>query len=215
MNENKMITYSMMAEIMNDYFPTESIIDYRGMELRVRHVVPVAVMKTIVDNVTSGCFDKETGEYMPEFKEFGLKLCIVEAYTNVELPGDIEAQYNLLYNSDLMENIIPAVSAEQLDEIERAIRDRCRVINDANRVAFEHELAAAMQSVTQIAESFAGLFDGISQGDIQNLVKAIGTNGIDEEKIVKAVVSEQNALRGENEASITPLPLADGEDKKE
>lgn len=208
MDEMKRITSQEMKEIMDDRFPIDNVIDYHGLELHVKRVIPVAVMKTIVESVTSSCFNSETGEYMPEFKEFAINLCIVQAFTNIELPEDRDEQYRLLFSTDLMAHIIPAIDSDVLDNMTRAIYERCNVINDANRVAFEHELMTVMQSVTQIADGIDGLFSGLSQSDIQNLVHAIGANGIDEEKLVKAVVSEQNRLRGEEDGNVTPFPFA-------
>ncbi len=199
MDEMKRITIENMAEVISDRFPNEQHISYYGNDLVVLRVIPFYAVKALVTSISDACFDKDTGEYIPENRDFATRLCIVGAYTNVDVPEDTESQYAMLYGSDLIDHVYAAISNDQLDTIIRSVTERCKDRSDARAAAMEREFNSFMDSANQFLNSIAGLFDGVSQDDLKKMISAIGEGGIDEEKIVKAVVAEQNKLRDEHD----------------
>ena len=195
MDEMKRITIENMAEVISDRFPNEQHIDYYGNDLVVKWALPFYIVKALVASIADSCFDNETGVYTPENKDFAVRLCVVGAYTNVDIPADPEEQYTLLYGTDLIRYVFSAINPDQLDVIMKSVDERCKDRFDARRNAMEREFELFMDGAKQLLDSVAGLFDGVSQDDMKKMIGAIGENGIDEEKIVKAVVAEQNKLR--------------------
>ena len=52
-------------------------------------------------------------------------------------------------------------------------------------------------ALSEAGKQINDLFAGVNADDLQKLVAALGEHGVDEEKIVQAVVAEQNKLREE------------------
>ena len=213
-NENT-ITFDKISEIKADYFPDESVVDYHGEELIVKRVIPFNLFCLIVRHVTDLCFNPETMEYMPEKLEFAIRLCVADAYTNISFPGDTEEQYGILYGTDLWDVLMDYISTSQYADMCNAIHSAISVRNNANRAMFEREIQMITSQVEQLGQDLAGIFNGVSANDVKNLVSAIGNGGVDEEKIVQAVVAEQNKLRGDASGEVIQFPLADHPDTTE
>ena len=193
--EMKMISIEKMDEIMNDYFPAEETVDFHGEELTVQKRIPFALVCEMVKKVADSCFN-EDGEYSPEVRDFAMKLCCVEAFTNVRLPeNNVEHQYEIVGRSDLWYVMTHMIDQDQMDEINNAIQDRIDARLDANRAAFEHDVNKMLDAVNDVGKQVSDLFNNVSTEDIQKLVGALGEHGVDEEKLVQAVVAEQNKAR--------------------
>ena len=191
-NEQKMISVGKMDEIMEERFPAVEIIDYYGEELCIQKVIPFNVFTEIVHGVIDSCFIADTSEYTPESLDFAKRLCVVSAYTNVRLPKDTEKQYQFLYRTNLWETVLSIIDRGQYTALVEAIDDGVCTRNDTNRKAFEAMLWKASMGISEFADGLSGLLDGINQGDVQNLMRAFGAGAIDEEKLVHAVIAEQN-----------------------
>ena len=201
--EMKMISIEKMDEIMNDYFPAAETVDFHGEELTVQKRIPFATVCELVRKVADACFD-DNGEFSPEVRDFALRLCCVEAYTNVRLPEDnVEHQYEIVGRSDLWYVMMREIDQGQMDEINNAIQDRIDARLDANRAAFEHDVNKMLDAVNEIGKQVSDLFNNVSTEDIQKLVAALGEHGVDEEKIVQAVVAEQNKAREAKAEEVT------------
>ena len=196
-NEEKMISVEKMDEIIEERFPGFSVVNYYGQELIVKHTVPFDIFSGIVQHVIDACFGGDTGEYIPANLDFAIRLCIMGAYTNVRMPQNIEKQYRMLYGTDLYNAVIREIDDDQWEAMFEAIHDGIDVRNDTNRVMFERGMQAVSDQIGQIGQNLQSLFSGVSSDDLQKLVGAIGENGIDEEKLVQAVVTEQNKAREE------------------
>lgn len=203
--EMEKISIEKMDEILSDYFPDSETVDFHGVNLTILKRIPFSTACEMVRKVADACFG-EDGEYKPEIRDFALKICCVEAYTNVRLPSDnVEHQYDIVYGTDLFDVMFQVIDSCQLNEIMDAVQDRIDVRNEANRVLFESELNHMMKTIGELGAQITDLFGSVSAEDIQNMVKALG-DGVDEGKLVSEVVAAQNKAREE-----TAEAAADGE----
>ena len=194
---DKKVTYETIREAMNDHCPQVEILDWYGVEITVQKIVPFLTMKEIVEDVAGACFNDDTGEYMPELMDIALRICVIDAYTDIVLPGDPEEQNRILYGTGLWSGISELIDEDQFSAIELAISRRVKARLDTNRAEFEHELNAMTNALSEAGKQINDLFAGVNADDLQKLVAALGEHGVDEEKIVQAVVAEQNKLREE------------------
>lgn len=214
MAENKMISIEKMDEILNDRFPVDMVTDYYGEELVVHRFIPYTAQRELVRTVADACFS-DKGEYMPEVREFAFRICVIEAYTNVRLPeNNIEHQYRIIFHSDLWDVIKKIIPISQIDNLKDSIQERIDAKNNANRAMFEREIQSAIDMINSIGEQLSGMFDGISAEDVQSLVRAIG-DGVDETKIVEAVVDRQNQLREGQDNNVVQFPVSEEEEDGE
>lgn len=116
---------AMIAESEKSFTAT-----WAGGEMSVRRNVDFKTMMEIINTTVEACFN-ELGAYMPEVRYPVMWSCIVEKYTDVELPEDIEAKVNLLIYTDLHRAIIECVDIDQICSIEDAIEKRIANLIDA------------------------------------------------------------------------------------
>lgn len=190
--EQNMISVEDMAEIAMDYFPNVVVEDFHGKELVVQRIIPFHILSALTPKIVDACFDDESGEYQPEMLDFSMRIAVVRAYTNVELPDDIEEQYYILYGTDLWNMVNLVADPEQLQLLHAVVIDRIHTQNNANKVLFEKTMHSSIDAITNIVDRLDDLFSDVTTDDIRNMVMAIGADGVDEEKIVRAVIAEQN-----------------------
>ena len=193
-----MINAEKLKEIASERFTEYETVEYYGCDVVIRKILPFPVFRKIVSRVADSCFDSITGEYLPENREFATRLCIAELYTDVEIPDDIEQQYTLLFGTDFIQMVIGNINRDQFLDMQYAIDERIRVRNEANRAMFDRSVMDILNKIGEISDQISDVFSEVTQDDMKNLISAIGEGGIDEEKIVRAVVAEQNMMRDKN-----------------
>ena len=196
MAEQKMVSIEKMDNIIKENFKDETVVDFYGQEIVVRRMITANEVMEFVETAANACFDPDTGEYHPELKDFLLRSGTLLYYTNVRLPDDAEHRYKIVCGTDLADMVYKYANRAQLCGIEAAIDTLCEMRTDANRVQFEQEIRKATDAVAKLTEQISTLFDGVSPEDMKAIVSALG-DGVDEEKLVKAVVAEQNKIREE------------------
>ena len=193
---------------------TAVTVDYYGKEITVLRSIPLADEMELVRSVVDASFDRETGEYKPENRYFAARAGILALFTNITLPEEAGMLALLLYQTDIFAAVESVLSEEpQYVDLLASIQARIDVILDTNRKEFEHTLSEAVTAIGGMVESIGNLFDGVTKEDLGTLLSAVNNGGIDEEKLVSAVVQEQNRLR-EEENKVVPFPSAEEDDGK-
>lgn len=168
------------------------------VNITIRRTLPLKEMMQFVENVVSSCVDAETASYTPEIKEFAIRSEILTTYANFNLPSNVEKQYELLYCTDVLCQVMEHINNKQLHEIETAIDARI----DHEVKMIETVLAAKtnemMLRIEAMVEQFEAAFGGINSDDFNGVVKKLSEmDSMTEESIAKAVLDVQ---RGEIEA---------------
>ena len=171
------------------------VVPMRGNEdvnITIRRTLPLKDMMQFVENVVSSCVDAETASYTPEIKEFAIRSEILTTYANFNLPSNVEKQYELLYCTDVLCQVMEHINNKQLHEIEVAIDARI----DHEVKMIETVLAAKtnemMLRTEAMVEQFEAAFGGINSDDFNGVVKKLSEmDSMTEESIAKAVLDVQ------------------------
>lgn len=161
-------------------------VSWGGIDFVVKKTVPledeIAIIVSSVENVF---LEDET--YMPEAAEMTMCVLIVEKYTNVEMPEDIQKQYDLIFRTDFMNHVLENIDKSQVDRIVSAIDERVHHRRDCLVTGVEQRVQDAINSFEGSMSRLTDLFSGISHEDISMLTKSLGSLGsIDEEKLIRA-----------------------------
>lgn len=164
------------------------------VNITIRHTLPLKDMMQFVENVVSSCVNAEDASYTPEVKEFVIRSEILTNYANFTLPSNVEKQYELLYCTDVLRQVMEHINNEQLHEIEAAID--ARIDHEVKMV--ETVLAAKTNEVIlridDMVEQFKTVFGGINSDDFNGVVKKLSEMGaMTEESIAKAVLDVQRS----------------------
>ena len=191
---DKKVAYETIKGIMNERCQQVETLDWYDAEITVQKVIPFQTASGIVRTVADACFHEGTGEYMPEMMNIALRMCVFDAYTDIEIPDDPEEQNLLLFGTGLWDKVTALIDEDQLGTIELAANRRIKARLDTNRAEFEHAVNTVVESMEELGSQMAGLLNDVTPDDIRRMIAAVGENGIDEAKIVQAVVAEQNKV---------------------
>ena len=211
--KKKTVSINKFPMVYNEETKTLSIND---VEVQIKRFLSLAEVQEMVNTVVEVCVDTETGEYIPEVKDFLIRLETVSLYSNVTLPNDVEKQYVLLYSTHAFDAILDNIDTTQfkiiLDAIDEKIKFNLSTINSTLTSKF-NELSSEMKSYM---ENTSKLFSETNPNDISKLISNLTSiNEMDEGKVVKAVfdAQKQSGVKNSNPALkviSTPIPTTKG-----
>lgn len=181
-------------------------IQWNGIEIVIKRTLSLTEVMTFVDNVVKLCFTQDTGEYLPEVKDFAIKSCILEMYANFELPQDASKRYELIYSSNIMDCVIPYANGVQLSEIAHSVDTKLANIAQANIEAVHRQMNDLYNAFDNLQKQIAGIFANVSEDDVSKLVETISGNQFDETKIVQAFMAQKESAE---ESKIIPMPKSE------
>jgi len=183
---SKRITANELRDaIMGDYHPTTEF-SWRGLTIEVKHHLSLAETVGFAGGVADTCFVADTGEYIPEVKDFAIRCAILEYYADIELPEDLEEKCNLVYGSDLIACILQYVDNAQWDALCMAIDDKIDNMASANVGALNRQMSSIASDFERLGKKMEEAFSGVDSSTISKIAGAVVNGGIDENKLVAA-----------------------------
>lgn len=206
MENNNKANLENLKEVVNRLHKPTQVVAWNGLDINVQHTLSFKDMLTFVNNVFQLCFDGETGEFMPELKDFAIKSYILEMYTDIELPDNVQEKYDLIYCSDVLECILPYVHSAQLSEMIHSVEDKMKHHAQANIEAINMQMNTLFGAFESLQKQCTQMFEGFSGDEVSKLLSMMASGGIDEEKLAKAVLE-----RSEDSSKIIPMPKTNGD----
>ncbi len=183
MKETKTVSVNAIEDVMKNEFHNETTIQWHGVDIVVKKTISLQNAMEFVNQVVNGCFSDADGDYMPELKDYAIRACMIEKYTNIRLPENTNTMYNMMYQTDLCEHVCAAIDKAQFTALVDAINEK-----------LDFEANAAIKKITQLAEAmntltaeYEKMFSNVTPEDIQAVTNAIA-NGVDEKKLMQAYV---------------------------
>lgn len=186
----KRISVNAMDEILNEYEATESI-EWKGLDVVITKNLSLEDMLAFADSVVKSCFDQSTGAYMPEVKDFAIRINVMERYANFTMPSKAERQYDVVMRSGAYEMILEHINMAQFYELMHAIDAKLQNAADANVQMVFRQFNDVVTSFESLQEKVGSLFAGVDAADIGKLMNAMSEHGVSEEKVVQAYMAEQ------------------------
>lgn len=186
MAKTKKISINAMDKIMKENYTSTETFDWCGIEVTVKKTLAFKEVLEFVDSVTKSCFSSVDGAYLPEVKDFAVKTCILEKYANFTLPNNIEHKYELIYQTNAIEEVLHRINARQFNEIMCAINDKINHIAQANIESINKQMAELYTAFDNLQTQLESAFSGINPEDFTKFIGALGDGGIDEAKLVEA-----------------------------
>ena len=173
------------------------VVPMRGNEdvnITIRRTLPLKDMMQFVTDAVSSCVDTQSATYTPEIKEFAIRSGILTVYANFNLPSNVEKQYELVYGTGALEQVMEHINTKQLAEIERAIDARI----DHEVRMMESVLGAktreVMSRIDTMVEQFENVFGGVNGEELNGVMQRLAQmDDMTEESIAKAVLEAQSA----------------------
>lgn len=138
---------SVMIQIPSSEIENEVVIEWGGYEICITRTISLPKMLEFVANAAESCFGDD-GSFIPEIMDFAVKSNIISMYTNIKLPKDVKKQYELLYMTNLCEEVVKQVNNQQINEILNSVASKVKYNADSR-------VNAAHAEIRRIADGFA------------------------------------------------------------
>lgn len=183
---------TITAEKIEKVIDTKKVVKdvWEGMNITIKPTLTLAEVLTMVSTVVKTCFSEEEGTYLPEVKDFAIKKCILEIYANIKLSNDPSKDYDIIYNSDLVDFIMANINRQQFSEIMAAIDSKIEYTKQTNVSMINHQMNELLTSLGELSNKISDIFSGVNSEDIGNLVQAISNGGFDMDALIQAAVKE-------------------------
>lgn len=185
----KKVSIALFDKIAKEHFQNEATIQWHEAEVRVKRTLSLKEMLSFVDEVVGSCFHDELG-YMPEVKDFAIKSNILTRYANFSVPDNLEHRYQMVYGTDAVDAVCAVIDTTQLQEIVNSINSKIRFLCDSKATMIQERINDVLNTMEEMRDNTKSIFDGITQDDLKNLMGAITSNGMDEQKLVQAYIEQ-------------------------
>lgn len=204
--KEKKISINKWESIMTSPIVTIPLSDAEDVEIVIQRTLPLNDVLQFVTDAVAACIDADTGAYTPEVLPFVVKMNVLTIYANFTMPANVEKQYDLIYNTDVVDRVMAHINKEQYGEIVSAINEKieyeCAIMTSA-AVSQVNELASRME---EFAGKTQALFSDVSGDEVSALMHNLSSIGnVDERAMVHAVFEAQK----EREATTSAMTAQD------
>lgn len=162
---------------------------------------------SFVKSIALGIINEDDCEVRYGFKEFTIRINTLEFYTNLRIPEDLDKQYDLAFNTDILDRILTEESFK-LDEYNNLLRLADKQIEfeiqkmlsefKAGTQAYIDKITAEAEQIISMFQSFGKVFENITPEQVAEILPNLAKFG-NEKDLVKAFIDikkedEENAL---------------------
>ncbi len=180
------------GEYMKDYFPNTKVISIGGIDINVRRHLTINSMISFVDFVANNCFQDNGETYLPELKDFLVRVAVINQYTNIELPEEFIEQYNFVYGSDIVPFIVEEViDHDEFSNMMRAIDSKIENIENVEHREYKQKIDEIYSSLTSLNDQVSQMYANMTPEELTDLVKVfagMSDGSVNEEEIARAMI---------------------------
>lgn len=180
-----------MDKIMAELDPNEKVVEWHGLEVRIKKMLSLTDMMSFVRDVTSSCFAKDTHEFIPEIRDFAIRMNVMEMYANFKLPTNLVKRYDVVMRSGAFEMIMEHIDAAQYCSIIGAIDKKIANMAEANVEMVHAKLNDLILNFNKLYETLNSVYSGVTQEDIKNIAEAFKGSKFTDEGLVKAFMDQK------------------------
>lgn len=193
MAKEKKVSVNDFEKVMEDVKQDTVQIDWHGVDVTITPLLSLENYLAFVQEVVSICFDEDTGDFIPEVRDFAIKRAVLHHYANFRLPENTARCYDMIYSTDAVASVLGEVNRAQFDELCRGIDKRLAYLAETSVKKVERKLNEAVSEFEEACKQLETMFAGVSPDDVAGMVRALGAGTFDEEKIAHVVLDNMRA----------------------
>lgn len=188
----KRVSITTLDKIAKETFNNNvETFEWYGTDIVIKHSIGLSDVLEFVNNVVESCFG-ESGNFIPEVMDFAIKGNILTKYANLTMPENLEHRYDLIYQTDIVDEVCKRINRAQLQEVISSISKKIDYLCSVNASVVQQKLSELVIAFEGMQKQTASLFDNVSNEDIEKLIGAVSGGSISEEKIVEAYMKHKN-----------------------
>lgn len=184
-------------------FQNEVTFEWQGLQVTVKHVLSLEEFVDFVRSVVRCCFSEETGEYMPEARDVCIRSNILDHYANFTMPKNSATQFDLVWKTDAVDVVLDRVNEEQFKELLRCIDKQIAYLVETDMSRLRKDVETVVRSWSNVIEKYDSAYGDVSEAELKNMLSALASGSLDEEKLARAVVDARR-LSGED-GQVVPI----------
>lgn len=178
MKDNKNIFKSISVPV--------SETEWNGIKFHIKRILSFREMMEFVQAAAQLCFESETGSFIPEVKGFAIKAFMLEKYTDMDLPAEIDKKYKLIYSTDIVQTVQKHIDGTQLQEIMNAVDAKLDYMANAKIDAQNKQMKVFYDSLERMEAQLADLFNGLDRDALSKLMDEMIRKEPEDIKLIKA-----------------------------
>lgn len=176
----------LMSESKNKQLRNEQAKELIKKKLEVKEYISIKAKKDLIDSIVNECIIYDEGVF--KFDDIEKYVCFtmktIEAYTNLELSDDLEADYDLLCESKLLNQVIDTFNGEY-ENVKILLEMKCDYILSSNSVEvqvgrFLDNMLEKVDGITNVLSSKLDDFNfdklPISRDNLEKLLDFVNKN---------------------------------------
>ena len=194
MAKKKKVTINALEKATKEQYEPTTTVEWHGIEVVIKKTLSLGEMLGVVQGVVDVCFNQETGTYMPELKDYAMRIMVLENYANITMPSNLDKQYELVNTSDLFEIILSRVNQAQFHNICMAIDQKLMYnieVARQQKTGLKAELENVLTQVTEFLE-------GADEDALKQIVEALGGaagDGVNPSSLSELTVKQNEIAR--------------------
>lgn len=190
--KEKRVSVNTLEKLAKENFEDQETVQWLGVDIVIKHTIPLRDALQFTKDIVDVTF-MDDGTFVPEISDFAVKSGMVEYYSNLTLPENLEKKYELIYKTSVSDVIYEHINQRQLDEIVNAANRKIKYLCDSDVIAMRARLNQMLAMFEDASNKMQDVFSGVSKDDMQKLVGAMGSGVLDEDKIVSAYLEHSKA----------------------
>lgn len=167
-------------------------IEWNGLDITIKTRLSFEEMMAFVDGVAESCFAADTKAFIPVAKDFVIGCLVIEKYSNLTLPQNVNKKYEIVSGCDVVDVILENVDKAQFDNIVKSINEKIRYLIEENLAQATIKTNDLLYSVSDIESKVGDLVSKITPDDMRTLITSISNGKLDEGKLMEAYLESKN-----------------------
>lgn len=168
MEEKIVITVDHVNSIRSE---PKKVVLRDGIEICIKPELTMQEFVYVVNNAASACFDFGRGVYYPEAEEYMFRVSVIEAYTNIGLPDDVETAYK--YVGYIWDDVRDAIDSRQFKNLKDAVKKSISFSKDDILSRRQKELGELVERVTGLCSALSEAFSGVNVNELSDLASSL------------------------------------------
>lgn len=123
MKDPKKISGNDVKNICDSLYKSkDKQIQWHGKTLIIKTILSLDDIVRLIREILDICVKKDGNYFVPEMVDFAFRSAVIENYSQVELPSDIEERYFVVYAADLFNAIISVANMDQINSIKKILK---------------------------------------------------------------------------------------------
>lgn len=176
--KTKNVSISQIDKVMKETYKDIVLVEWCDIDLEVKKSLAFDDMLQFVHDVVKTCTEQEHGGYMPELKEFAIRMNIVEMYSNVRLPSNLNHKYHILTNSGIVETILDHINTEQFNCMREAIDSKLEAVVATSVNAVQKQLSDITVAFEQMQRNMENAMSGLDMSVLERFVESASDDNV-------------------------------------